>query len=306
MDLTVLNRGKTLRPLPERARQIKTDINDPHQINALLRNLTFDVVVDWIAYFPAHIQRDFELFKDRTAQYIFISSASAYQKPPSKLPVQETEPLHNPFWEYSQQKIACEKKLSDLYHQQQFPMTVVRPSHTYDKTKIPLHGKYTTLDRMFKGKSVIIHGDGSSLWTLTHHRDFAKGFVGLLGKSKAIGEAYHITSDEVLTWNQICTILADSAGVKPNIIHIPSDFISHIDEEWGHELYGDKAHSMIFNNGKIKKINPEFEATIPFSEGAKEIISWYQEKAGRQMADPKVNQKLDAIISAYKVCYKKS
>lgn len=304
MDLTVLNRGKTSRPLPESVRTIKADINDLHQVNTLLRNLTFDVVVDWIAYIPAHIQRDFELFRNRTAQYVFISSASAYQKPPQKLPIRETEPLYNPFWTYSQQKIACEKILLDLYDKYQFPTTIVRPSHTYDKTKIPLHGKYTTLDRMLRGKSVIIHGDGTSLWTLTHHKDFAKGFLCLLGRPDAIGEAFHITSEEILTWNQICSILADAAGVEPKIIHIPSDFIWRLDEEWGHELFGDKAHSMIFDNSKIKKINPEFEATIPFAEGAKEIVSWYFEKDSRQVVDKKIDQKLDAIISAYEVCYR--
>jgi nucleoside-diphosphate-sugar epimerase len=183
-----------------------------------------------------------------------------------------------------------------LYRQTGFPVTIVRPSHTYNKTKIPLFGGYTTIDRMLKGKKIIIHGDGTSLWTLTHHKDFAKGFIGLLGKKETIGEAYHITSDEVLTWNQICSTMAKSLGVDAKIIHIPSDFIKHFDSEWGDGLLGDKSHCMIFDNSKIKKLVPEFSASIPFSQGVHEIKEWYLGDKSRQLIDDSINWKIDEII----------
>jgi nucleoside-diphosphate-sugar epimerase len=299
-----LNRGKSPRPNPKHIQLIKADIRDINLVRSLIDTHTFDVVVDWIAYTPEHIKNDFELFKDRTAQYIFISSASAYQKPPAHLPIKETQPLNNPFWEYSQKKILCEQQLMDLYHRERFPVTILRPSHTYDRTKIPLHGGYTTIDRMLKGKKIIIHGDGTSLWTLTHHRDFAKGFIGLLSNSEAIGEAYHITSDEVLTWNQICEIIAQTAGVEPRIIHIPSRFIRYFDKDWGDGLLGDKAYSMIFDNSKIKRINPQFEAIIPFREGAKEIISWYFADESRKHIDNAKNRIMDEMISRYESAFR--
>ena len=302
-DLYLLNRGRSLRPLSDKAKVITADIRNHHLVKSLLGDLTFDVVVDWIGYTVEHIKKDFELFKHKTSQYIFISSASAYQKPPKQLPIRESEPLNNPYWDYSKKKILCEKYLMDLYHTFQFPVTIVRPSHTYDKTKIPLHGGYTAIERLKKGKQVIIHGDGTSLWTLTHHKDFAKGFIGLLGKSGAIGEAYHITSDEILTWNQICEIMADVVGVKPKIINISSDFISRFDREWGDGLLGDKAHSMIFDNSKIKQINPEFEANISFVTGAKEIVEWYFEEESRQQVDLDKDRKMDKIISKFEHCF---
>ena len=208
--------------------------------------------MDWISYTADHVKTGYDLFKNMTSQYIFISSASAYQKPPHRLPIQETEPLYNPYWEYSRNKIACEKFLLGVFEKDNFPVTIVRPSHTYDRTQIALSGGYTALNRMRIGKKVIIHGDGTSLWTLTHHRDFAKGFIGILGNEKALGEAYHITSDEVLTWNQIYQIFADTIGVEAQVVHIPSDFIYRYDKEWGDGLLGDKAHSLIFDNTKIK------------------------------------------------------
>jgi nucleoside-diphosphate-sugar epimerase len=186
-----------------------------------------------------------------------------------------------------------------MFRDHNFPVTIVRPSHTYDRTKIALSGGYTAINRIRKGKKVIIHGDGTSLWTLTHHRDFAEGFIGLLGNSKAIGEAYHITSDEVLTWNQICGIFADALGVEANIVHIPSDFIHQFDKEWGEGLLGDKAHCMIFDNTKIKQINPEFQAKIPFREGAKEILFWYDEDPERRIVDSLLDSKMDEIIEHF-------
>lgn len=299
IDLYLLNRGKTNREIPKGANVLTGDIRDKDSAKNVIKDLQFDVVVNWIAFSPGHIKTDLELFKEKTRQYIFISSASVYQTPPVNLPVTESTPLHNPFWLYSRDKIACEELLINAYRNEGFPITIVRPSHTYDQTLSPLHGGYTIINRMREGKKIIIHGDGSSLWTLTHNTDFAKGFVGLLGNSHAIGESFHITSDEILTWNQICEILADAAGLKANVIHIPSDFIAAYDEEWGASLLGDKTHSMIFDNTKIKRIVPGFTATIPFSRGAKEIINWYDSHKSNQIVDKEFDGINDKIIKAY-------
>jgi nucleoside-diphosphate-sugar epimerase len=273
IDLYLLKRGQTNRPIPNNVTIFKADIRNPEEVKSILGHETFDVVVDWIAYTPENVKNDYEIFKDKTSQYVFISSASAYQKPPSTLPIKETESLINPYWKYSRYKILCEEYLLQVHQTNKFPVTIVRPSHTYDCTKIALSGGYTALNRILEGKKVIIHGDGTSLWTLTHHQDFARGFIGLLGNESAVGEAFHITSDEALTWNQICEIFANTLGVQAQIVHIPSDFIYRYDKEWGEGLLGDKAHSLIFDNTKIKQLNPEFEAKIPFREGAKEIVA---------------------------------
>ena len=187
------------------------------------------------------------------------------------------------------------------YREEKFPMTIVRPSHTYDRTRLPLQGRYTVIDRMRRGEKVIVHGDGTSLWTLTHHKDFAKGFVGLLGNHHTIGEAYHITSDEVLTWNQIFHILASAAGTEAKIVHIPSEIIAAFDPEWGAGLLGDKAHSMIFDNTKLKRIVPDYAATIPYSQGAREVMAWFDADPARQVVDEKFNQLVDSMIEAYEV-----
>ena len=299
IDLTLLNRGETNRPVPENVNIIKADIRNPEQIKSILKNHTFDVVVDWISYTTEHVKNDYEIFKDKTSQFIFISSASAYQKPPESLPIKETDPLINPYWEYSRNKIQCENYLWEVFRDHDFPVTIVRPSHTYDRTAIALSGGYTTLNRMLEGKKVVIHGDGTSLWTLTHHRDFASGFIGLLGNSIAIGEAYHITSDEVLTWNKICDVFAAALGVKAKIIHIPSDFIYQFDKDWGDGLLGDKSHCLLFDNQKIKKLNPEFQAKILFEEGVKEIVAWYNEDSARRVIDHTWDSIMDEIIKRY-------
>ncbi len=300
-QLYLLNRGKTKRPVSEKAHILLGDIRDRSSAEAALGDRTFDVVVNWVAFTPEHIKRDLELFGGRTGQYIFISSASAYQTPPEKLPVTEYTPLSNTFWEYSRNKIACEKRLFQAYRKGHFPITIVRPSHTYDCTILPMHNKYTLVDRMRRGKKVVVHGDGTSLWVLTHHRDFAKGFVGLLGNNKAIGEAFHITSDELLSWNQIYEIIAHAAGAEARIIHIPSEFIAAFDPEWGASLLGDKSHSMIFDNSKIKRVVPNFTATIPFFTGAQEIISWYNADPARQVVDKRENEIIDKIIAKYEM-----
>ena len=299
IELYLLNRGLTRRPVPDGAQILIGDIRDRNSVKSALGSRHFEVVVDWVAFVPEQIENDLELFRGRTQQYIFISSASAYQTPPAKLPVTESTPLSNPFWEYSRNKIACEERLMRAYHEERFPITIVRPSHTYDRTSLPMHGGYTIVDRMRKGQKVIVHGDGSSLWVLTHHRDFAKGFVGLLGNRRAIGEAFQITSDELLTWNRIFEIVAQAAGVEADIVHVPSEIIARYDSEWSDSLLGDKTHSMIFDNSKIKRIVPEFVATIPFTQGAEEIINWYAANPDQQIIDAALNQTIDKIIREY-------
>jgi nucleoside-diphosphate-sugar epimerase len=299
IDVMLLNRGRATRPAPANVPVLQGDIRDKAAISQLVSDLTFDVVVNFVAFTPEHIETDLELFGGRTKQYIFISSASAYQTPPVNWPITESTPLRNPYWAYSRAKIACEERLMAAYRQQGFPVTIVRPSHTYSAMSVPLDGKYTVLDRMRAGKKVIVHGDGTSLWTLTHHRDFAKGFVPLFGNPHAQGEAIHITSDEVLTWNQIVEILADAMGVQANIVHIPSELIAAYDPEWGAGLLGDKAHSMIFDNTKIKRLVPEYVANIPFRQGAAEIIAWYESHPTAQKVDERLNQLIDTMVAAY-------
>ena len=299
IDLWLLNRGQSHRPVPEGANVIRGDIRDPDAARRALGDHAFDAVVNWIAFTPDHIETDLDLFRGRTHQYIFISSASAYQTPPMSWPVVESTPLRNPHWDYSRNKIACEDRLVQAYRDEGFPMTIVRPSHTYDRTMIPLTGRYTVIHRMRTGKKIIVHGDGTSLWTLTHHRDFAKGFVGLLGNDHALGEAYHITSDEVLTWNQIAETLARAAGAEAQIVHVPSDLIAAFDPQWGAGLLGDKAHSMVFDNTKIKRTVPDYVASIPFARGAEEILAWYDADPARQVVDARLDELMDTIIATY-------
>ncbi len=302
-QLTLFNRGETERPVPAGVNRLEGDIRDLECAQRILGERSFDVVVDWVAYTPQHIEADLALFRENTDQYIFISSASAYQTPPAHLPITESTPLSNRYWKYSRDKIACEERLLRAYREEGFPVTIVRPSHTYDRTLFPFHGQYTVVGRMRKGKEVIVHGDGTSLWTLTHHEDFAKGFVGLLGNPHAVGEAFQITGDEWLSWNQIFEALARAAGVEANLIHIPSDFIAAFDAEWGSGLLGDKSHSMVFDNTKIKRMVPEFKAVIPFHQGAKEIMAWYDADPSRLVVDEGINKKMDQIITAYKAAW---
>lgn len=299
IDLYLLNRGQTTnRRIPGAVKTLIGDIRDRAGVAGVLESHTFDVVVDWIAYTPEHIATDLALFRGRVGQYIFISSASVYQKPPVRLPITEETPLDNPFWDYSRDKIACERALLAAYREVGFPVTIVRPSHTYDRTLLPLHGGYTVIDRMRRGKPILIHGDGTSLWTLTHHRDFARGFLGLLGETRAIGEAYHITSDEWLTWNEIARLLGHAAGVEPVIAHVPSETVARFDTRWGDSLLGDKSHCAMFDNSKIKSIVPDFVAAIPFARGAREIVSWYDSYPDKRRVDDGFDALLDRIIAA--------
>lgn len=302
IDLTLLNRGKTSkRPVPGGAEVVVGDIRKPASVKKALGDRTFDVVVDWVAFTPEHVDADLSYFRGRTDQYVFISSASAYHKPIRSLPITESTPLHNPFWSYSRHKAACERRLMRAYREDGFPATVVRPSHTYDRTLLPFKGRYTVVDRMRKGLPVVVHGDGTSLWVMTHHRDFAKGFLGVLGNDRALGEAYHITSDEILTWNQIFKLVAKAAGVdEVEMVHVPSAFINAFDEDWGAGLLGDKTYSVFFDNTKIKRLVPDFVAEIPFAQGAREIIDWFDADPERQVVDDQWNQTFDAIIDAYR------
>jgi nucleoside-diphosphate-sugar epimerase len=298
IELYLLNRGESARPTPQGARVLRGDIRNIEETKRVLAGHQFDAVVEWIGFVPEHVQADIELFRGRTAQYVFISSASVYQTPPASLPVTESTPLDNPYWDYSRAKIACEQALMQAYRDEKFPVTIVRPSHTYDRTMLPVTGRYTVVNRMRQGKKVIVHGDGTSLWTLTHHRDFAKGFIGLLGNSHAIGDAFHITSDEWLTWNQIYEIIAQAAGAKARLVHVPSDTIAAYDKTWGAGLLGDKAHSMIFDNSKIKRVVPDYCATIPFSQGAREIMAWFDADPARQVVDERLDALMDRMIEA--------
>jgi nucleoside-diphosphate-sugar epimerase len=215
-----------------------------------------------------------------------------------RIPVSESTPLSNPYWSYSQDKIACEERLLQAYRAHGFPITIVRPSHTYDQTQLPIHGGFTVIDRMRRGKAVVVHGDGTSLWTLTHHRDFARAFVPLLGHDGALGEAFHITSDEALTWNQIHELLARAARAEPKLVHVPSDTIAAYDPSWGAGLLGDKAHSMLFDNSKVRRLVPEFRAEVPFCRGAEEILAWYDADPARRKVDATVDALFDEIIAA--------
>ncbi|HYZ52880.1 MAG TPA: NAD-dependent epimerase/dehydratase family protein [Streptosporangiaceae bacterium] len=301
IELFVLNRGSTShRPLPARAVPLRGDIRDPRSVREALGSREFDAVVDWVAFTPEHVLADIDLFRSRTGQYVFISSASAYQTPPSRLPVTESTPLRNPFWQYSRDKIACEDLLVSAYREEGFPATIVRPSHTYDKTLVPFDGKWTAVARMRAGREIVVHGDGTSLWTLTHHADFARGFVPLLGHPRTIGEVFHITSDDVLTWNQIAGALAAAAGVTARIVHVPSDAIAAADPEWGAGLLGDKAHSMVFDNSKLRSVVPGYRAEIPFEQGAREIIAWYDEDPARQQVDARLDAVMDKLIETYR------
>ena len=299
IELVLLNRGESVRPVPAGARVLRADIREAAGAAAALNGQRFDAVVDWIAYTPDQVAADVALFRGRTGQYIFISSATVYEKPPSRLPIVEDTPLSNPFWDYAANKITCEALLREAARTEGFPCTIVRPSHTYDRTKLPVTGGYTAVARMRQGKPVVVQGDGTSTWVLTHHRDFAVGLVGLLGNSAAVGEAFHITSDELLTWNQIYTLVGRAAGVEPRLVHIPSDVIARYDSEWGAGLLGDKAHSVIFDNRKIKRFVPDFAPAIPFSRGVDEIMAWFDAHPARQRVDVRLDALMDELIGKW-------
>jgi nucleoside-diphosphate-sugar epimerase len=300
MEVTLLNRGRdTTRPPIEGAEALTGDAGDPASIRDAVGTRDFDVVANFRAFTPAQVAADVELFGGRTGQYLFISSASAYQKPIAHLPITEATPLHNPFWQYSRDKIACEEVLVGAYRDSGFPITIVRPSHTYDATLIPLEGGWTALARIRDGKPLVVHGDGTSLWTLTHARDFARAFVGLFGNPHALGGPVHITSDESLTWNAIAALFGSALGVEPRIVHVPSDAIARELPEVGAGLLGDKAHSVLFDNTRIKSLVPGWVATTPFADGVREITDWHLADPARQRVDPELDAAFDRLAAAY-------
>jgi nucleoside-diphosphate-sugar epimerase len=298
IELYHLNRGNSssIRPVPKEVIQITGDVRDFKETSKLLDNQHFDNVVDWISFVPEHLENNLKLLKGKVNQYIFISSASAYQTPPQKLPVTEDTPLDNPYWEYSRNKIACENFLKQNASAFGMNYTIVRPSHTYDKTLLPFDEGYTVINRMLNGKPVVVLGDGTSIWTLTHHKDFAIGLVGLLNNPLAINNIFHITSDEWLTWNQIFTLVGKSFGVTPKLVHMPSEIIAKYIPKIGDGLLGDKSHSMIFDNSKIKNAVPEFHCNIPFSEGVNDIADWYKSDTPSQIIDKELDALFDKMI----------
>jgi nucleoside-diphosphate-sugar epimerase len=299
MAVTLVNRGtSTTRPPIDGVESLTGDAGDAASLRAAVGAREFDVVINFRAFTPAQVLADVELFSGRTGQYVFVSSASAYQKPVAHLPIVEATPLRNPFWEYSRNKIACEDLLVAEYRESGFPMTIVRPSHTYDSTLIPLDGGWTALDRLRRGVPIVLHGDGTSLWTLTNARDFAGAFVGLLGNPHALGAAVQITSDESLTWNAIAGLLADALGVEARIVHVASETLAkHVD--YGDGLLGDKAHSVVFDNSRVKSLVPGWQAIIPFSIGAHEIVEWHLADPARQVVDTGLSAAYDRLVAEF-------
>lgn len=304
IELYLLNRGNRMQRVPEGVKVIQADIYNETDVKEKLRDMVFDVVAEFIAFDAEALKRDVRLFNGKTRQFIFISSASAYQKPLSSPFITESTPLYNPFWLYSRNKIACEEYLMKEYRENGFPITIVRPSHTYGDYDVPLaihgrNGSYSVIDRMMKGKKVIIHGDGNSLWTLTHNTDFAKAFIGLMGNPHAIGEAFQITSDESLTWNQIYEIIGSALNVKPNIVHIPSETLAKAYPDLVGGLLGDKAHTVIFDNSKVKRVVPEYRATIRFDQGVRRTLANIFLHKELQKQDPEFDAWTDRVIAAY-------
>lgn len=303
-ELYLLNRGNRNDELPANVNLIQADINDEEQVAKLIENLEFDVVADFIAFHTDQLERDYRLFKGRTKQFIFISSASAYQTPLSDYRITEGTPLSNPYWEYSRNKIACEEYLIKQYREQGFPITIIRPSHTYDERSIPLgvhgsRGSWQIAKRMLENKPVIIHGDGTALWTMTHNTDFAKGFIGLMGNIHAIGESVHITSDESVTWNQIYEIIADALGVKLNAVHVSSEFLDACStEDFRGGLLGDKSNSVVFDNSKIKRLVPDFVATTRLDQGIKKTVQYILEHPEYQTEDKEFDVWCDKVVQA--------
>jgi nucleoside-diphosphate-sugar epimerase len=304
MELTLLRRGRRVAELPDNVATIAADIADEAAVAEALGKRSFDAVVDWIAFTPADVERDIRLFRGRAGQFVFISSASAYQKPVGHYLITESTPLANPYWQYSRDKIACEDRLTKAYREEDFPITIVRPSLTYGDTQIPLavnswRKSYTAVDRMRRGKKVIVPGDGTSLWTITHNSDLAQGLVGLLGHRQAIGHAFHITGDEAMTWDQFYRITAQAAGAEARIVHIASDFVGACLPDAAGGLLGDKSVSVVFDNGKIKRFVPSYCAKVPFAEGIQRTIAWFDADPRRKEIDEDANAAWDKLIEAY-------
>ena len=306
-EVYLLNRGNRPDAVPDGAHSIVADIADEADVARKLGDRTFDCVCEFIGFTREHVERDYRLFKGRTRQYIYTSSASAYHKPSASPWITEGTTLANPYWQYSRDKIACEDFLMDVYRREGFPVTIVRPSHTYDERSVPLgvHGKngsYQVIKRMLEGKPVLIQGDGTSLWTMTFNTDFAIGYTGLMGNRHAIGEAFQITGDEVLTWNQIYQTIADALGVELRAYHVSSDFLAAVGDDYGYDftgsLIGDKAVSVIFDNAKLKRAVPDMRTSVRFDQGVRKSIDYVLSHPERQISDPEFDQFCDRVIEA--------
>ena len=303
-DLWLVNRGRsTLSPAVPKERVIIADATDAAQLRDALRGTAWDVVVQWVGFRPDHVADDIETFAD-AGQYVYISSASVYQKPPSSWLITERTPTVNPFWEYSQQKIACERVLRQANEQSGFPVTIVRPSLTYGVSQIPVivgswAKPFTIVERMRRQAKILVPGDGTAIWTLTHNSDFAQGLLGLFGRPSAIGEDFHITSDEALSWNQIYSFVGEAAGVEPDILHIPTDALVAADPTQLGSLWGDKANSSVFDNAKLRSIVPDFAATTLFVDGIRETVAWFDADPSRQVIDDAANARWDRLVAIY-------
>jgi nucleoside-diphosphate-sugar epimerase len=303
-DLWLVNRGLSkLAAAVGPDRLIKADATDEKQLRGALEGREWDVVVQWVGYLPGHVQQDLTTFAG-VGQYVFISSASVYEKPPSHWMITEQTPRFNPYWQYSRDKIACEELLFAAWDKARFPVTVVRPSLTYGPSQIPVvigswDKPFTIIDRMRRGARIIVPGDGTSIWTITHNSDFATGLLGLFGHPEAVGEAFHITSDESLTWNQIYALVGAAAGAEPEILHVPSDALIAADPEELGNLWGDKAHSTVFDNSKLRRLVPEFRATVPFSVGIRQTVAWFDEDPARHEIDDAANNRWDRLAGLY-------
>ncbi|MGN0430134.1 MAG: SDR family oxidoreductase [Acetatifactor sp.] len=310
-ELYLLNRGNRRYDLPEGIKTIEADINDEALVDEKISDMKFDVVCDFIGFVKEQLERDYRLFRGKTKQFMYISSASAYQKPLSDYRITEGTPLVNPYWEYSRNKIACEDYLMKLYREEGFPVTIIRPSHTYDERSVPLgvhgdRGSFQVIRRMQLGKPVIVHGDGTGLWTMTHNSDFAKAFVGLMGNVHAIGENYQITSDETLTWNQIYQTIADCLGVEYKPYYVASDFLDAVSRyDFRGGLIGDKSNSLVFDNAKVKRAVPGFTATVRFEQGVRNTIEYVLSHPECQVEDPEFDAWCDNVIAVLEEAKKK-
>ncbi|MDE2183852.1 MAG: SDR family oxidoreductase [Alphaproteobacteria bacterium] len=304
LDLTLMRRGQHFADPPDGVRTITADVSDGTAADQALAGQSFDAVVDWRAYTPSDIEQDLRLFRGRTGQFVFISSASAYQKPVRHYLITESTPLANPYWQYARDKIACEERLMQAWRDEGFPVTIVRPSLTYGDTQIVLavnswQKSYTAVERMRRGRKVIVPGDGTSLWVITHAGDFAVGLLGLLGHAQAIGQAFHITSDEVMSWDEYYRLTAEAAGVEAKVVHIPSDFIGAcLPDEVG-SLTGDKSVSVVFDNSKIRRFVPDYRARVPFAEGIRRTMAWFDAEPQRRQIDHAADAAYDKLIDAY-------
>ena len=310
-ELYLLNRGNRRYDLPEGIKTIEADISDEALVDEKISDMRFDVVCDFIGFVKEQLERDYRLFRGKTKQFMYISSASAYQKPLSDYRITEGTPLVNPYWEYSRNKIACEDYLMKLYREEGFPVTIIRPSHTYDERSVPLgvhgdRGSFQVIRRMQLGKPVIVHGDGTGLWTMTHNSDFAKAFVGLMGNVHAIGENYQITSDETLTWNQIYQTIADCLGVEYKPYYVASDFLDAVSRyDFRGGLIGDKSNSLVFDNAKVKRAVPGFTATVRFEQGVRNTIEYVLSHPECQVEDPEFDAWCDNVIAVLEEAKKK-